>query len=344
MDALDASAEAPTTDPALPKGQINPDDVRNDPGIPFPEDPAPDEDQPPADDDEPPVETPEDEVVDPLAQPQAIPPGARDYSQVLPEWQLLARKIPNQAFKQLIETTKKVRELEAAAETAKTEAAEAGKLRWYGNENAWQLQPEVREASTQLQKLQSEEQYWLEQFKATRANTNWTLKELDESGKVTETQMQPSVEAEAYILDKMQEAKMLRNQARQSLQSLKTEFEKTSKGVVDMFGQIDKQYFSQVTGPKVDARIKELLPHVPNYLLKTPEMQIIGKSLLIMTYLADKDKAATKVAATRAVVDPANIQSGEQRIAPKPPQPKRAVPGTKPGDDILQALDSYAGR
>jgi len=196
-------------------------------------------------------ETPADEPEAPAAGEQ--PASKRDYSKVPPEFLPIAKKLPNkefalamQLFPAIAEKAKRVDELEAKLK-------DSGPKFMYESADAYVLDPQYRQLTTQAQQASFEEQHYVDQLEKIKSGEPWA--------EIThyDANMRPQykihnapengikdVRAEIQLTQALSQISQLRAQAQNQVSQLAQSYKSRREGALGELTALESKVFDKI--------------------------------------------------------------------------------------------------
>lgn len=212
------------------------------------------------------------------------------YARIYPEW------IKRQ------EAAEKISKLEKDLEVANAK-------RYYEEDGAWELDPDVKSTKENLSGLDTEQAFWKEQYAAVEAGEKWYELVLDKNGRLAYgKEQEPSAAAKAEILSKLTEVSTLRGQLKNRLDGLSSTFKQRHQSVSEGLKKVDQEIFGSLdmTKPHIKTAYENHLKAFPRELQSNTMAQMLAKSRVVIeglvSLLRSKEVSSNGKTAVRKVV------------------------------------------
>lgn len=259
-------------------------------------------------------ETPPPEEPSPSSTGQPLkPPGApqksvRKFDGLADDEIPLFKQMSNAAYDKLYPAYLAHKESQTTQESLRKELETANAKRFYEEDGAWNLHPEVKAYQQNLNDLDTESSFWEEQLTNIRNNEPW-YELASVNGKYQYgTKHDPSPQGEARVMRFISEASAMRGQLQEKLNGItstfKTRYQSMDKGVRtvldSMFSSLDMKQ------PHISKPYEENLAKFPSELRSNPLAQGLAKADVViqglMKLLRSKEISSENKAAAKKVV------------------------------------------
>lgn len=267
-------------------------------------------------------------------QPSFQRPNARDYSGLTAEEIPLFKKMGDVAFATLKPQYLEYKNLKVEHEKLKKQYEEGSKASFYDNEEAYQLTPEYKGLSANVNQLSAEIDHWQKQLASVRANEPWTPLVLDSKGNVViGAPQEASPQAEATIVNQLMQGHSLKTSVADKLQQLQSNFSSQHKGFVSKISEVEAKIFEGADPKALEQAMQTKLPLFPPYLHNQPMVRTIAKLLAVnegLIVMLNDAKAASNTNRLKAnTVRAAGPNGGQVQVT-----------GTK-GNSVGSILDEF---
>jgi len=190
----------------------------------------------------------------------------RDYSQLPPEIQAIAKKLPNQVYAKLVDTWKGFdTELKSRdTKIAELEQKVASPEKLIDNPNAFRLDPQFEQIQSNHDRLSLELEHYTEQLSNIEQGLEWEVIEgYDKSGNPV-TKKMPAPEAgidhraKAQLFRVINQGESRKQQLEAEAQQLQRQYSTAAAEVTKHFDDVDNRFFSDVDLAKLTPDEKQV--------------------------------------------------------------------------------------
>jgi hypothetical protein len=222
----------------------------------------------------------------------------------------LFNQMSNAAYERIYPEWLKHKESAKELETLKKDLEVAQSKRYYEEEGAWTLHPEYREAQANLTDLDTEVNFWKEQFALVEDGKPWNDLEYNrkDGNYYKGEDRQPSSAAKAEILDKLNQARGGQRELQGRLTNIQSTFKSRHESVQGALKQVHQEMFGglDITKPHIAGPYKEALSKFPKEFQSMEWAQMLAKSKVtiegLVQILRSKEISANGKAAIKKVI------------------------------------------
>lgn len=267
--------------------------------------------------------------------PKPSTPNPRDYSGLEPEEVAYFKQMGNSAFNALKPKYLEWKQLRGEVENLRKSSAETTKHSFFEHEEAYQLTPEFRSISSNLNQIQAETSHWQKQLANIRAGQPWHPIVLNEKGEpVIGEAQEAGPEGESVVLNALMQAHSIRSDLSNKLGNIQSSFTNQHKSFISNLTKIEKDIFQGADEKALSDAMNSKLPMFPQYMHGNPLVRSLAKSLAVIDGLISMLNEAKSSKATASIKAATAASAG-------PKGSDTMSVGVKPGETVGNVWDEF---